>query len=275
MTNPKQLLSQYGIFPRKKWGQNFLYDPNTLAKIADTAELTPEDIVLEIGPGTGTLTKVLAERARQVFSVEIDERFLPILEDELVDYDNVELILDDFLKVDVLDLVGDNDFVVVANVPYYITSAILRHLLQSPRPPRRLVMTVQYELAERMLEQPPRMNLLAVSVQFFGKPEIITRLKPDVFWPRPAIDSAVIKIDTYDQPVIPLPSVKQFFRVVRAGFGQKRKQLKNSLGSGLGIKAKAAGELLEEAGIDPKRRAETVTLEEWATLTRVVAGKSS
>ena len=165
MTNPKQLLSQYGIFPKKKWGQNFLYDPNTLAKIADTAELTPEDIVLEIGPGTGTLTKVLAQRARQVFSVEIDERFLPILEDELVDYDNVEIIFEDFLKVDVLECVGDSDYVVVANVPYYITSAITRYLLERPHKPGRLVLTVQQEVAARMAAQPGDMGLLGKMVE--------------------------------------------------------------------------------------------------------------
>jgi 16S rRNA (adenine1518-N6/adenine1519-N6)-dimethyltransferase len=164
--------------------------------------------------------------------------------------------------------------VVVANVPYYITSAIIRHLLDSPHRPRRIVMTVQHELAERILAQPPEMNLLAVSVQVYGQPEIVTRIKPAVFWPRPEVDSAVLKIDSYAVPAVDVPGMGQFFRVVRAGFGQKRKQLKNSLGSGLGIKATLAGECLEDAGIDPKRRAETVSLEEWARLTRVIAEKS-
>ena len=271
MTNPKQLLDQHGIHPKKRLGQNFLHDPNTLEKIVATAELMPEDIVVEVGAGTGTLTAVLAQHVRHVFSVEIDERLRPILETELALYDNVYLIFDDFLKVDVAQLVGGQDFVVVANVPYYITSAILRHLLECQSRPRCLVLTVQQELAERILAHPPMMNLLAISVQFYGNPQIVTRLKPGVFWPRPEVDSAVIKIDTYAAPAVPVPGEKQFFRVARAGFGQKRKQLRNALGSGLGVKAAIAGQLLEKAGIDPSRRAETLTLEEWGILTGVVA----
>ena len=274
MTNPRQLFDQHDLRPKKKLGQNFLHDPNTLEKIVEIAQLRPDDIVVEVGTGTGTLTCVLAQTAHQVFTVEVDDRLVPILEQELAPFDNVHLIFDDFLKVDVLQLVGDRDFVVVANVPYYITSAIIRHLLDVPRRPRRIVMTVQYELAERILAQPPAMNLLAVSVQVYGQPEIVTRIKPAVFWPRPEVDSAVLKIDSFATPAVDVPSMKQFFRVVRAGFGQKRKQLKNSLGCGVGIKATLAGEWLEEAGIDPKRRAETVALGEWASLTRIVAEKS-
>lgn len=274
MTNPRQLFDQHDIRPKKKLGQNFLHDPNTLEKIVEIAELMPDDIVVEVGAGTGTLTSVLARHARLVFTVEVDDRLVPILEEELAPYGNVYLIFADFLKVDVVQLVESRDFVVVANVPYYITSAIIRHLLDSPHRPRRMVLTVQHELAERILAQPPEMNLLAVSVQVYGHPEIVTRIKPAVFWPRPEVDSAVLKIDSYDTPAVDVPSMEQFFRVARAGFGQKRKQLKNSLSGGLGIKATLAGECLEDAGIDPKRRAETVSLEEWARLTRVVAGKS-
>jgi len=168
---------------------------------------------------------------------------------------------------------GPKDFVVVANLPYYITSAILRHLLEPYRRPRRLVVTVQEEVADRLVALPGDMSLLAVSVQFYGKPQIATRLNPAVFWPRPDVGSAVVRIDTYDNPPVDVPDAKTFFRVVRAGFGQKRKQLKNSLGGGLGIKAKVAGEMLEQAGIDPTRRAETLSLEEWAALTRTVAGE--
>lgn len=273
MTNPKQLLDHYEITPKKKLGQNFLHDPNALEKIVATAELMPGDVVVEVGTGTGTLTTVLANHAQHVFTVEIDKRLQPVLEDELGGYDNVHLIFDDFLKVDVLHLVGDHAFVVVANIPYYITSPILRHLLDAPRRPRCLVLTVQNELAERIIAQPPDMNQLAVFVQFYGKPQIITRLNPAAFWPRPEIDSAVLKIETYDAPAVDVPDAGQFFRVVKAGFGQKRKQLKNSLGNGLGIKATAAGELLARVGIDPMRRAETLTLDEWAVLTGVVAGE--
>lgn len=271
MTNPKALLDQYEILPKKSLGQNFLHDPNALEKIVATAELMPDDTVIEIGPGTGALTKVLAGQARHVFSIEIDERMRPILDSELAPYSNVYLVYDDILKVDVLQLVGARDFVVVANVPYYITSAILRHLLEVHRRPRRIVLTIQHEVAERIIAPPGDMNLLAVSVQFYGKAEIVTRLKPGVFWPRPDVDSAVIRIDTFDAPPVDVPDVDLFFRVVKAGFSQKRKQLKNALSGGLGIKSKAAGELLEAAGIDPTRRAETLTLEEWASLTQAYA----
>jgi 16S rRNA (adenine1518-N6/adenine1519-N6)-dimethyltransferase len=270
MTNPKTLLEDYEIAPKKSLGQNFLHDPNTLEKIVATAELMPEDTVLEIGAGTGMLTKVLAESARHVVSVEIDDRMRPILERELADYKNVYLLFEDFLKVDVLNLIGTKDFVVVANVPYYITSAIIRHLLDNHRRPRRIVLTVQNEVAERIIAEPPNMSLLAVSVQFYGEPHIVTRLKPGVFWPRPDVDSAVLVIDTYDNFPVDVPSAKAFFSVVRAGFSQKRKQLKNSLSGGLGVKSSIAGEMLNAAGLDPTRRAETLTLEEWAALTRNV-----
>ncbi len=266
MTNPKLLLDHYEISPKKSLGQNFLHDPNTLEKIVSTAELMPDDIVLEIGTGTGTLTEVLARNARHVFTIEVDERLRPILEEQLEPYRNVYMIYQDFLEVNVLKLVGTKPFVVVANVPYYITSPILRNLLELHRPPRRIIMTIQYEVAERIIVQPPDMNALAVFVQFYGKASIVNRLKPGVFWPRPEVNSAVLQIDTYTQPPVDIPSNKVFFRVVQAGFSQKRKQLRNALSGGLQIKPKQAAKLLEEAGIDSARRAETLNLEEWATL---------
>lgn len=269
MTNPKILLDQYNLMPKKSLGQNFLHDPNALEKIVSTADLMPEDTVVEIGPGTGALTRALAEKVRHVFSIEIDDRMRPILEGELAPYNNVYLVFEDILKVDVLGLVGEREYVVVANVPYYITSAILRHLLEVPRRPRSIVLTIQNEVAERIIAQPGDMSLLAVSVQFYGKPEIATRLKAGAFWPRPDVDSAVIRIDTYETLPFEVPSTDLFFRVVKAGFSQKRKQLRNALSGGLGIKTQAGGELLEAAGIDPTRRAETLTIEEWARLTQV------
>ena len=269
MTNPKLLLDHYEISPKKSLGQNFLHDPNTLEKIVATAELMPDDVVLEIGTGTGTLTEVLAKSARHVFSIEVDERLRPILDEQLEPYSNVYMVYQDFLEVDVLKLIGTKPFVVVANVPYYITSPILRNLLELHRPPRRIIMTIQYEVAERIIMQPPDMNSLAVFVQFYGKASIVNRLKPGVFWPRPEVDSAVLQIDTYPEPPVDVPSNKTFFQVVKAGFSQKRKQLRNSLSGGLQIKSKQAAQLLDEAGIDSKRRAETLNLEEWAALAHV------
>ncbi len=268
MTNPKILTEHYEVPPKKSLGQNFLHDPNALEKIVTLADLMPDDTVLEVGPGTGALTEVLAKRARHVISVEVDERLKPLLEDRLGIYDNVYLVFADILETDVLKLVGPKPFVVVANLPYYITSAILRHLLENYRRPSKLVLTVQQEVAERLVAKPPDMSLLTVSVQFFGKAKIAMKLNPAVFWPRPDVDSAVVVIETYDKPVVDVPSTEAFFKVVRAGFSQKRKQLKNSLGSGLHMSHEEAAGLLVRAGIDPRRRAETMTLEEWAALTR-------
>jgi 16S rRNA (adenine1518-N6/adenine1519-N6)-dimethyltransferase len=269
--NPKSLLDEYGIAPKKSLGQNFLHDNNLLHKIVDTADLMPEDTVLEIGPGTGALTALLAQAARRVIAIEVDERLKPVLDETLETYNNVWIIYQDVLAVDVPMLVRPDGYVVVANLPYYITSAILRHLLESQHPPRRLVLTVQMEVAERLVAQPPDMSLLSVSVQFFGKPRIVTRLKPGVFWPRPDVDSAVVQIDTYDRPPVDVPDAPTFFRVVRAGFGQKRKQLRNSISSGLRLDSESASALFESAGIDPRRRAETLSLDEWAALTRAFA----
>ena len=269
--NPKALLESYGIEPRKSLGQNFMHDPNLIEKIVATAELMPDDTVVEVGPGTGVLTQALAKVARHVIAVELDERLNGLLESELEQYPNTYLVFADILKTNIPMLVGPKPYVVVANVPYYITSAILRHILQNPQRPKRIVMTMQYELAERITAQPDEMTVLSVSVQFYGAAQIVTRLKPAVFWPRPEIDSAVLRIDTYDQPAVDVSDEGLFFRVVRAGFSQKRKKLRNSLAGGLGIKTKVAEAILLQAQIDPQRRAQTLTLDEWGAITESVS----
>lgn len=271
MSNPRAVLESYEVNPKKSLGQNFMHDPNALEKIVTTADIMPEDTVVEVGPGTGALTEKLARDARHVFSIEVDERLQPILEDKFNDVKNVYFVFNDILKTDVLSLVGTSDYVVVANVPYYISSAIIWHFLEPHRRPKRMVITMQYEVAERIMEKPGNMSLLTVAVQFYGKPTIVSKLSPAVFWPRPNIDSAVMRIDTHSTPPVDVPSDQAFFRVVKAGFSMKRKQLKNSLSGGLQIKSKVAGQMLEEAEIDPQRRAETLTLDEWGRLTRVVA----
>ncbi|NDJ79343.1 MAG: 16S rRNA (adenine(1518)-N(6)/adenine(1519)-N(6))-dimethyltransferase RsmA [Chloroflexi bacterium] len=268
--NDRQLLEQYAITPKKSLGQNFLHDPNVLEKIVALAELPPGATVLEIGPGTGNLTRILARHAAHVIAVELDDRLLPLLATELANT-NVELVHADFLTVNVGELVADTPYSVVANVPYYITSAILRHLLDHPPRPQRLVMTVQREVAERLVAQPGDMSLLAVSVQFFGQPQIAMRLNPAAFWPRPDVESAVLRVDVYDQPMVNVPDERLFFRVVKAGFAQKRKQLRNALSAGLGINKTQADHLLDTAGIEAQRRAETLSLVEWARLAFALA----
>jgi 16S rRNA (adenine1518-N6/adenine1519-N6)-dimethyltransferase len=273
--NPKALLDDFGIAPKKSLGQNFLHDPNALEKIVTTADLMPDDFVLEIGPGTGTLTEKLARACRRVIAFEVDDRLKPVLDEMLVAFPNTVVFYNDILAVDVARLFHAQPYIVVANVPYYITSAILRHLLESAHRPRRLILTVQQEVAERLVAAPDDMSILTVSVQFYGKPQIVTRLNPAAFWPRPEVDSAVVRIDTFDVPPVDVPNEKTFFQVVRAGFGQKRKQLKNSLSGGLHLDSEAAARLFEETGIDPRRRAETLTLVEWALLTQAYVALDS
>lgn len=269
--NPRQLLERFEISPRRDLGQNFISDPGLLAHIAGLAALGPDDVVLEIGPGTGTLTRYLAEAARRVIAVEVDARLIPILRHELADYPNVELILADILDVDLARLLQGAPFKVVANLPYYITSAVLRHLLEAPPRPTHMTVTVQREVAERLVATPGDMSLLAVSVQFYGAPRICHRIKAGAFWPAPGVDSAVVCIDMHDTPPVPVADEARFFQVVRAGFSQRRKQLKNALAHGLALDAATTVNALAEASIDPRRRAETLSLDEWAALTRALS----
>ena len=262
--HPKQLLDQYNLQPKKSLGQNFLFDENVLARIADTAVLTPTDIVLEIGPGLGALTKLLAENVRQVTAVELDDRFLPILQQELAPYNNVTIIHGDILEQNPNALFSE-PYKVVANVPYYITGAILRHLLTAEHKPTTMILTVQKEVADRMTAVPPDMSLLSVSTQFYGRTERITTIKAGAFWPRPDVDSAVVKIDLFAERPLPFSEEAAFFQLVKAGFSQKRKQLQNNLRQ-LNLSREEVQQLLDAANINGRRRAQTLTITEWITL---------
>jgi 16S rRNA (adenine1518-N6/adenine1519-N6)-dimethyltransferase len=262
--HPKQLLQKYRLEPKKSLGQNFLFDENVLARIVASASLSPLKPVLEIGPGLGSLTRLLAQTAASVTAVELDNRFIPILQTELAFFDNVRLIHGDILKQNIDDLF-DQPYKVVANVPYYITGAILRHLFSAKQKPTCLVMTVQKEVGERLTAVPPKMSLLAVSSQLYGHAEIISTIKAGAFWPRPDVDSAVIRLTLYPEPLIPFAEEKSFFRLVRAGFSQKRKQLKNNLRQ-LGYNQDEVTAVLQAAGIDGRRRAQTLTVSEWIAI---------
>lgn len=270
VSNPKLLLESYGLFPKKSLGQNFMHDPQALDKIVACADLSAADAVVEVGAGAGSLTAKLAERCREVFAIEVDQRLQALLEDRFDDAKNVYLIFDDVLKTDIATLLGNQPYSVVANVPYYISSAILWHFLEADLPPRRMVMTMQYEVAERIVASAGAMNLLAVALQYYGRPRLVGKLSPAVFWPRPNIHSAILRIETHQSAPVAVPSSAAFFRVVKAGFSMKRKQLKNALSGGLGMKAAQTRALLRAADIDPQRRAETLTLTEWARLTRTI-----
>jgi 16S rRNA (adenine1518-N6/adenine1519-N6)-dimethyltransferase len=264
--HPKYLLQSYNLEPKKSLGQNFLFDENVLARIVAAADLQAGDEVLEIGPGLGALTRLLAQKAEQVAAVELDGRFLPILEVELAAYDNVTLIHGDILDQDPAQLFA-RPYKVVANVPYYITGAILRHLLSTAHKPLLMVMTVQKEVAARITAVPPNMSLLAVSTQFYGRVQRITTIKAGAFWPRPDVDSAIIRLDLYEERPLPLNEEATFFRLVKAGFSQKRKQLKNNLRQ-LGLSKEKVTAVLVAAGVDGRRRAQTLTLDEWLAIYR-------
>ncbi|MFN2115986.1 MAG: 16S rRNA (adenine(1518)-N(6)/adenine(1519)-N(6))-dimethyltransferase RsmA [Anaerolineae bacterium] len=274
---PSELLKRFGVRPRKGLGQHFLVSRSHLARIVGAAELGPSNVVLEVGPGLGVLTDALARRAGRVVAVEIDPGMRRILGETLRQHKNVEVVAADVLKVDPAALIGappaperiEPGYKVVANLPYNITSAAIRHLLEAPVKPERSVLMLQREVADRILATPGDMSILAVAVQFYATPSLVTTVPAGAFHPRPKVDSAVLSLDTHSALPVDVRDTKLFFRLVRAGFGQKRKQLRNSLAAGLGLDTAAAAALLESAGIDPRRRAQTLSLEEWSRLAAV------
>jgi len=269
--NVEQLLRKYGLRPDKRIGQNYMQDAKALEKIAMAAELTPTDTVLEIGPGLGSLTRFLSIAAQEVVAVELDPKLIPILHAILKTYVNVHVVHGDILELTPKELGLPRNYLVAANIPYNITSAIIRHLIESEPKPRRMVLTVQKEVAERICAAPPEMSLLALSVQVYGSPQIAGFISADAFYPIPKVDSAVVKIDIYTEPLIPPTFLPTFFRLIKAGFSQKRKTLRNSLSSGLEIPTTEAESLLENVKIDSKRRAETLNLGEWKLLCNALA----
>jgi len=264
------LLKRYRLHAHKGLGQNFLQDPMALEEIVSAAEIQGTDTVLEIGPGLGSLTRYLAVVAKAVIAVELDEKLIPPLKDVLSSYRNVQIIHGDILKLSPKDLIAENDYLVVANIPYYITSAVIRHLLESEPKPRRIVLTIQKEVAQRICAKPGDMSLLALSVQVYGAPRIAAHIPAEAFFPAPKVDSAVLVVDIFPAPLIKEELLNSFFKLVKAGFSQKRKTLRNSLSSGLHISPAAAAELLTHAGIDPQRRAETLSITEWETLSSLM-----
>jgi 16S rRNA (adenine1518-N6/adenine1519-N6)-dimethyltransferase len=260
------LLRKYGLKPDKRLGQVFLVEPIALQRVVEAAEILTGDSVLEIGAGLGSLTRYLATAASKVVAVEVDERIMPALQEILTPFTNISLVYGDILELDPAELMGQAGYLVVANIPYYITSLIMRHLLETRLRPQRVVLTVQREVAGRICAQPGEMNLLALSVQVYGKPLVAAYIPAGSFYPLPKVDSAVIRVDIYPTPVIPYTHLDLFFRLAKAGFSQKRKTLRNALAGGLAWKTEQVEQLLQAASIDPRRRAETLSLEEWQRL---------
>jgi 16S rRNA (adenine1518-N6/adenine1519-N6)-dimethyltransferase len=288
--NISALLKRYELRPSKGLGQNFLVDGNILQKIVRVAGVSADDIVLEIGPGLGSLTRYLGLAARKVIAVELDQRLLPVLHETLAHLNNVEIVIGDILEINPADLILNSEsekmiggqsgthiqhdqkiitptYKVVANIPYYITSALIRHLLEASIQPSTIALTVQKEVAQRICEQPPNMSILALSVQVYGEANIVSRIPAGSFYPTPKVDSSVVKIDLYSEPLIKKNLVPLFFRLIKAGFGQKRKTLRNALSAGMEWSKDEIDLLLENTGINPQRRAQSLSLEEWEALT--------
>jgi 16S rRNA (adenine1518-N6/adenine1519-N6)-dimethyltransferase len=286
--NIPELLKKHGLRPDKRLGQNYLVDTEALKRIVEAAGVQAGDAILEIGPGLGSLTRYLAAAGRHVTAVELDGRLIPVLREVLEPFPNVRIVEGDILLLDPAELMGDpavvtadslqnsrtedRAYVVVANIPYYITSPLIRHLLEARLRPARLTLTVQQEVAERITAEAGEMSLLALSVQVYGRPGIAARIPAGAFYPSPQVDSAVVRVEIFAEPLFPPPVLETVFRLAKAGFSQKRKMLRNSLAAGMHMPPAQAEVLLTTAGIEPTRRAETLSLEEWGQLASAVRG---
>ena len=278
-----EIIQKYQFDCRKKFGQNFLIDNNILDKIVEAANITREDCVLEIGPGIGTMTQRLAEEAGEVVAVEIDKDLMPILRETLADYDNVTVLNQDILKADIHQIVanhGGRPVKVVANLPYYITTPIIMALFESRVPLKSVTIMVQKEVADRMQVGPgtKEYGALSLAVQYYAKPEIITRVPAACFMPRPNVDSTVIHLTRYEKPPVETQDEEWLFAVIRASFNQRRKTLANGLANAanLGVNRQQVEGVLEEMGLPATIRGETLTLERFSELSdRLLAAKAA
>jgi 16S rRNA (adenine1518-N6/adenine1519-N6)-dimethyltransferase len=263
----QSMLKDYGLKPQKGLGQNFLVDDLYLEKIVQAAEVGREDTVLEIGAGLGSLTRYLADAAGEVVAVEIDRNLFPALKKVTKSFTNVHLVQGDFMEMDITDLVFDDGYKVVANIPYYLTSNLVRRLMEASVRPSLVALTVQKEVAKRICAKPGALSLLALGVQVYGKPRVAFTIPKGAFFPAPQVDSATLLIELYPQPRISQERLNNFFLLAKSGFAQKRKMLHNALAGAPDINHEQAMELLANTGIEPDRRAQTLNLEEWNTLT--------
>lgn len=267
LKNIHSLLKKYEIRPNKRLGQNFLASSSIVKKVMGISGAQKEDIVLEIGPGMGVLTQDLAEKAKKVLAVEKDGKMCGVLLDVLLPFSNVKIINEDIF--DFLPNFREKNYKVVANVPYYATAHIIRSLLERENQPQEIVLIIQKEVAERICAKPPKASILSISVQFYGTPKIVGNIKKTKFWPIPKVDSAILKISDIGRNKFNVDE-KRFFQIVRAGFHFKRKTLANNLAKGLEKSKEEVVKILWEIGIDPKRRAETLSIEEWIVLAKMV-----
>jgi 16S rRNA (adenine1518-N6/adenine1519-N6)-dimethyltransferase len=275
----RQLLRQSGFKPTKRLGQHFLIDEAVLERILSTAELSPGDVVVEVGPGLGILTEALAKQGARIIGVELDVKLVTLLRKRLAGFPDVRIVHADILRVAPRQLLQDNlpasdlvrGYKVIANLPYYITSPVLSHFLEAQPRPSKMVVMVQKEVGEAITAAPGKMRLLSVKAQFYSKPAIVSYVSAASFYPPPKVDSVILSLDVYSRSPIEVSDVASFFDIVMHGFSAPRKQLRNSLAHSLEMPPGQVASLLEKAGIEAKRRAETLNLEEWRELWKVFA----
>jgi 16S rRNA (adenine1518-N6/adenine1519-N6)-dimethyltransferase len=269
----KNLLKDYQIRPLRGLGQNFLVNKEAINRVIKAAELNPRDIVLEIGPGLGSLTQELAKKVKMVIAVEKDPKMVEILNETLKGFNNVEIIKNDILKIfNFFPFPTGFNYKIVGNLPFYLTAPVIRQFLEGKNPPRTMVLVIQKEVGQRICAKPGKMSILAVSVQVYAEPEIISYISKKSFWPQPKVDSAIVKITPYNgrrKNYAMVEFLRQgFFRVVKAGFSQPRKQLINNLTRQLNLNRSEAEKWLLKNNIKPIQRAETLSIEDWLKLTK-------
>ncbi len=266
----RRILRQHGLRPSKEFGQHLLVDREALDAIVGAAEVTRDDAILEVGAGMGVLTAALAERAGRIVAVELERAILPILHETTARFTNVEIIPRNLLDVQPEDVFGHDQYKLVANLPYYITAPTLRHFLESSNRPAMLVVMVQKEVAARLTAAPGDLSLLGVSVQFYGQPRLVRIMPASSFFPPPKVDSAIVRVDVYPEPPLDPVTRDLLFGIAHAGFAERRKQLHNTLARNLKTPRETVAQWLAAADIDPIRRAETLSVDDWIRLTRAV-----
>lgn len=265
--NTKETAEKYGILPSKRLGQNFLVDYGVVKEEIEATGVGKEDTILEIGPGLGALTRELAGKTKKVIAVEKDRRMVEALKGSFPDSKNLELIQADMLEFDTKKLAPN--YKALGNLPFYLTAPLVRKLLEeNENRPERMVFIVQKEMARRIVSQPPEMNILAASVQFYAKAKIVSYVSKNSFWPKPKVDAAILEIIPFAERILTKKGAGLFFKIVKAGFSQPRKQLVNNLSKKLKLSKTEVAGWLERNDISPKRRAETLKIEDWLKLTK-------
>lgn len=261
----KDIFKRHGLKPAKRFGQNFLIDKKAVRQIVEAAQLTDQDTVLEIGPGLGVITQELVQRAKKIIAVEKDQKMVEILKETLRDYNNIEIINAD---IRMLNERCSTSFKIVGNLPFYLTAPVIRQFLEAENQPEFMALMVQKEVGQRICAKPPEMNLLAVSVQIYAEPKILAYIPRESFWPEPKVDAALIKITPHAKPLLIKNEIINFFKIVKDGFSQPRKQLLNNFSKNMTLNKQQTSEWLSQNGIAPERRAETLSVGDWISLTK-------